>query len=259
MAEERDLLLVLIVDLTNNLAAFSFDMLLKHILLFSHMHLATRHNNSLLVIGANHHTSEILYPSNKDISKLPKPANAYQPFFDLDQQIITNLKDLLVIGHGSPKMANGIALALTYCAKQKIKNIYANARILCISVSEDDPSQYISTMNCIFAAQASEITIDVCSIISHSNQFNSIQLQQAAHITKGIFMTCCEESTLIHHLVQIFLPEPRLRKHLGIPANKSVDFTASCFCHKKPIDIAFVCPICLSIFCDSLDKCNNCG
>jgi transcription initiation factor TFIIH subunit 3 len=173
--------------------------------------------------------------------------------------VVENLKDMLVVGNGSPKMANAIALALTYCAKQKIKNINSNARVLCISASEDDPRQYISTMNCIFAAQASEITIDVCSIASDPKQFHSIQLQQAAHVTKGIFMTCCEESLLIHYLVQLYLPEPRLRKYLGIIGDISVDFTVSCFCHKKRIDVALVCPICLSIFCDSVVKCSNCG
>lgn len=43
-----------------------------------------------------------------------------------------------------------------------------------------------------------------------------------------------------------FISDPTTRRHL-IPASQvNVDFRAACFCHKKVVDIGFVCSICLS-------------
>lgn len=185
-----------------------------------------------------------------------------------DSQILKNMRSLLGSSDsGYPQISSAIAMALSYCSKQRIRNtdVIQKQRILCITASEDDPSQYISIMNCIFAAQASDIPIDVCRVTNNlpsaGDQVNSIQLQQASHITSGIYHTfkLDDKKALVHHLLQVFLPDPDLRKPLGIAWHNSVDFSASCFCHKKRINIAFVCPICLSIFCGPVEKCLTCG
>lgn len=43
-----------------------------------------------------------------------------------------------------------------------------------------------------------------------------------------------------------FLPDQTSRKHLVLPTQVNVDFRAACFCHKRVVDIGFVCSICLS-------------
>lgn len=43
-----------------------------------------------------------------------------------------------------------------------------------------------------------------------------------------------------------FLPDQTSRKHLILPTQVNVDFRAACFCHKRVVDIGFVCSICLS-------------
>jgi transcription initiation factor TFIIH subunit 3 len=168
------------------------------------------------------------------------------------------MKDILVPEDDCPKIANGMALALAYCAKHKRTNTSTSTRILCISTAPDDPSQYISIMNCVFAAQTSEIPIDVLRV-SQSSDSSSIQLQQASHVTNGIFLHTTNIDSIIHHLMQVFLPDQNLRKMLSIRGDDTIDFTASCFCHKKKISVAYVCPVCLSIYCDDRAECLTCG
>ncbi|RYG68505.1 hypothetical protein EON64_05030 [archaeon] len=38
-----------------------------------------------------------------------------------------------------------------------------------------------------------------------------------------------------------------------------VDFKASCHCHKKPVEFAFMCSVCLTLLCDTpSDSCPVC-
>lgn len=43
-----------------------------------------------------------------------------------------------------------------------------------------------------------------------------------------------------------FIADPSTRRHLIPPTQTNVDFRAACFCHKRVVDIGFVCSICLS-------------
>jgi transcription initiation factor TFIIH subunit 3 len=58
-----------------------------------------------------------------------------------------------------------------------------------------------------------------------------------------------------------FLPDQRSRKHLVLPTRVDVDFRAACFCHRRVVDVGFVCSICLSIFCEPPENgdCLTCG
>lgn len=52
-----------------------------------------------------------------------------------------------------------------------------------MSVTPDSSSQYIPMMNSIFASQKQNVTIDVLKVFGDDTVF----LQQAAHLTKGIY------------------------------------------------------------------------
>ncbi|KAL4975336.1 TFIIH subunit Tfb4/p34 [Aspergillus desertorum] len=120
------------------------------------------------------------------------------------------------------------------------------SRILIISVSSATGSahQYIPIMNGIFACQRLHIPIDVCKLSG-----DAVFLQQASDATKGIYMSISEPRGLLQYLMMAFLPDQRSRKHLILPTRVDVDFRAACFCHRRVVDIGFVCSICLSIFC----------
>ncbi|KAL4776677.1 TFIIH subunit Tfb4/p34 [Aspergillus nidulans var. acristatus] len=132
------------------------------------------------------------------------------------------------------------------------------SRILIISVSSATGSahQYIPIMNGIFACQRLHIPIDVCKLSG-----DAVFLQQASDATKGIYMSLSEPRGLLQYLMMAFLPDQRSRKHLILPTRVDVDFRAACFCHRRVVDIGFVCSICLSIFCEPPDNgdCLTCG
>ncbi|KAL9934628.1 hypothetical protein V8E36_006403 [Tilletia maclaganii] len=45
---------------------------------------------------------------------------------------------------------------------------------------------------------------------------------------------------------------------LRLPTLDSVDFRAACFCHRRVVDVGFVCSVCLSIFCEPRKQCLIC-
>jgi transcription initiation factor TFIIH subunit 3 len=120
-------------------------------------------------------------------------------------------------------------------------------------------------MNAIFAAQRLSIPIDVLTLAS-----SSTFLQQAADATGGIHLartTSASHAGLLQTLMLAFLPDPTARQNLIVPAQASgangggVDFRAACFCHRRIVDVGFVCSICLSIFCEPVPDgtCLTCG
>ncbi|KAK7207554.1 TFIIH subunit Tfb4/p34 [Myxozyma melibiosi] len=118
------------------------------------------------------------------------------------------------------------------------------ARILLVSVCSDLAAQYVPIMNCIFAAQKMKVPIDICKIGK-----DTVFLQQAADTTGGVYIHLDHPKGLTQYLMTAFLPDRLLRTHLVLPTQSSIDFRAACFCHKRVVDIGYVCNICLSIFC----------
>ncbi len=51
---------------------------------------------------------------------------------------------------------------------------------------------------------------------------------------------------LLQYLMMAFLPDTTARRHLVAPTAVGVDFRAACFCHRRVVDVGFVCSICLS-------------
>lgn len=173
-----------------------------------------------------------------------------------------------------------------------------HARILVVSVSDSSPSQYIPTMNAVFAAAHARIAIDTLAL-----RGSATFLQQASYITRGTFIRAQEPRGLLQYLMFGFgsgsAPQGLAaagnqrsrqqntkkedkqektaaaakggKKTLGgnasvadllvTPSADSVDFRAACFCHRNVIDTGFVCSICLSIFCEvpKDGECLTCG
>ncbi|KAJ8603656.1 hypothetical protein MRB53_042091 [Persea americana] len=138
-----------------------------------------------------------------------------------------------------------------------------SSRILLITLSPDDPDQYIPVMNTIFAAQRLSIPLDILPLTSSNKTF----LQQAADATQGIYLpvtTPTAHAGLLQYLMFAYLPDLSARQHLISPGSDSgVDFRAACFCHRRIVDLGYVCSICLSIFCgptlDEQGRCLTCS
>lgn len=110
-----------------------------------------------------------------------------------------------------------------------------------MSVSGDLANQYIPVMNSIFAAQRKRIPIDILKLAG-----DTVLLQQASDATGGVYMKPERPEGLLQYLMMGFLPDATARRSLVMPSAGGVDFRAACFCHRKVVDIGFVCSVCLS-------------
>ncbi|RHZ76478.1 hypothetical protein Glove_197g60 [Diversispora epigaea] len=279
-------LLVLIID-TNQMNwtkvankqamgnCLTLQQILRQLLAFINAHLALKHDNEVAVIASHIGVSKFLYPIPTTRQKTRRShgdsdqssnSNMYQRFRVIDDQVTSNMKALFenealksCPDKVSSMMAGALSLALCYINRiTKSDEIgHIKSRILIISVSPDSPYQYISIMNCIFSAQKLGIPIDVCKI---SESDNSVFLQQASHITGGRYLRLSIDQSrgFLHFLMKTFLPDRFVRRHLCLPGDEKVDFGAACFCHKKTINIGYVCSVCLSIYCQQLEECSTC-
>jgi transcription initiation factor TFIIH subunit 3 len=228
-------------------------------------------------------------------------ANKYRPFAQIENVITNNLRELMnntttdaLSSSPTTMIAGALTMALTYISKQSAAlptgnsssqfnysdpnavaggNDVAGAdpsrpqagsmslvsRILIFSVSGDLANQYIPIMNAIFACQRLNIPIDILKLAG-----DTIFLQQAADATGGVYMAldATTRAGLLQYLMFACLPDQTARQHLVMPGDsEGVDFRAACFCHRRIVDIGFVCSICLSIFCEVLPdgQCLTCG
>jgi transcription initiation factor TFIIH subunit 3 len=114
-------------------------------------------------------------------------------------------------------------------------------------------------MNAIFAAQASGVALDALVLGPSDSAF----LQQAAHLTGGLYMRATEAAGMLEYLLGAFSADTATREALSITSSsQAVDYRASCFCHKQIIDTGYICSVCLSIFCKAnmkAVKCLTCG
>jgi transcription initiation factor TFIIH subunit 3 len=195
-------------------------------------------------------------------------ANKYRPFALIEDTLLTSVRELVssttesdISTTNTSQMAGALTLALTYINKTSINYSIENAsaeepnnsvegisnatglqsRILVVSVSGDLAHQYIPIMNTTFAAQRLRIPIDILKLAG-----DTVFLQQASDTTKGIYMQLRNPQGLLQYLMMAFLPDNTSRKSLIAPTQEVVDFRAACFCHRKVVDVGFVCSICLS-------------
>lgn len=129
-------------------------------------------------------------------------------------------------------------------------------RILVLSVSDSEPSQYIPTMNAVFAAAHAQVAIDTLALSG-----DSTFLQQACFNTNGTFLAPSTPQGLLTYLMFGLAADTEACSSVITPTNDTIDFRAACFCHGKVVDTGFVCSICLSIFCDVPDdsECLTCS
>ncbi|EGG01701.1 uncharacterized protein MELLADRAFT_110826 [Melampsora larici-populina 98AG31] len=242
---------------------------LETVLVFSNTHLSIRHENSLAIYASMIGTSELLYSTlengvKNDSVSGHRDSNTYQTFRVLDDCVSDCVKKLMKVNDqdlksGQPTgTVNALAKALCHInrvTKEETRpKDSLKPRILIISISPDSPGQYIPMMNCIFSAQKSCIPIDVCKITGEDAVF----LQQASYLTNGIYYRLEKPKALIQYLTMIFLPGVSIRKSLNLPQQEEVDLRAACFCHRKIIDLGYVCSVCLSIFCTPIPVCSTC-
>ncbi|KAI8335990.1 TFIIH subunit Tfb4/p34 [Choanephora cucurbitarum] len=277
--EDDSNLLVLIID-TNPFAwnesgradlPLTLDDALNQLLIFINAHLALKYNNKVAVIASHVGQSQFIYPlpDNQEptmsVNGNKRNANMYPHFQVVTDQIVSNLQKILSSTNtefqdqdmgASTTMTGALSMALCYINRvMKMDDEgHIKPRILVLSVSPDSAYQYIPLMNCIFSAQKASIPLDVCKVFGEETAF----LQQAANITGGVYVKVENTQALLEYLMMAFLPDRYARHYLNLPSQDQVDYRAACFCHKKIVDIGYVCSVCLSIFCKWSPVCSTC-
>eukprot|EP01083_Nonionella_stella_P102114 290219_1 len=237
----------------------SFADIMDQIFVFLNSFLLLNRGNRLAVIGAHPRESRFVYPTRNAVDSQYAHKETEYSFGSTNRQIVEGLTNLMKPSDGSgersPLFAGALSLALCYIRRMVSEYPRIKPRILAFNASEDLSSEYIPVMNCIFSAQKLTIPLDVCMLAEHDSLF----MQQAAHLTKGIYHKPVKLHGLLQHLMMVFLPDSAARKQLVLPEQSSVDFRATCFCHRRIIDEGYVCPVCLSIFCTEETKCKTCS
>lgn len=166
------------------------------------------------------------------------------------------------------------AIAQALCLINRHRSEYTTSRIIVFSLGADVDhysSQYMKLINCFFAAQKADIAIDACSVAmsrdqedssnisaSMDDRFAASILQQGSDLTGGRYIRVHKVSTLLEHLFWCFTPGSSERNRLVLPPKLKICPPAACFCHRKVLDIGYVCSVCVSVFCQFLPFCSTC-
>jgi len=249
---------------------------LRQILVFINAHLSLSKRNDVAVLGMHSGGAcHFLYESSDDDSKNDGTRNGpnnqdRDPIQnDVSARILRSLAALEADRtNESEKRKNEKHTTTTALASAlSMSMCYANrtaggggsrkqkqTRVVVVQGSADFPGQYVPVMNAIFSAQRAEIQIDSCILGDADSAF----LQQAAHITGGLYYKVKATMELTQSLLQMSGADSATRKILQVPNQRGVDFRASCFCHKQPLETGFVCSVCLSIYCKECARCQTC-
>jgi len=251
----------------HNTTSFSFQQAMDSLLVFCNSYLMMRHTNKIVFIAYDSRTCRFIYPNaNDDTDSNENNCSVNDGKFDMFTQFNDTVQEKIkamteetandsTLPSKSPSLlAGALSKALCYIHNNN-KDITGKvqSRIFVLKCSPDGSSHYTSVMNCIFAAKKEDVLIDCCDV-----ERNSGFLQQAASITGGSYFAVDRLPGLLQYMLWMFLPDADIRGKLNLPKSEDIDYRAVCFCHKRFVDIGFVCSVCLSIYCQFVPKCQTC-
>lgn len=272
MAAVSDLLVV-VVELSEGFLAsssleppqqLSAGQCLDSAMTLCNSHLLLSPSNRVAVCLAHQAGSQFVCPSLREVEEGGGSSGKYEPLAQMNavfEQDLQKAMQLLAespvraVSQG-PLLAGALSKALCYIHRQLLEapvHSQLRARILVLGSSDSTAAQYVSTMNCIFAAQKKSIPIDACMLWAESGF-----LQQACDITGGLYLSVPEPAGLLQFLLWVYLSGVAGREHLVLPSAMQVSYHCACFCHHKLIEVGFVCSVCLSIFCQFQPICSTC-
>lgn len=131
------------------------------------------------------------------------------------------------------------------------------SRILVVTPNDNEDLNYISLMKSIFGAQKMKVPIDIAKLGKRDSHY----LQQAADATNGVYLRIEKPLGFIQVLSTAYFIDPSIRPLIILPTTSKVNYRASCYITGKPVEIGYVCSVCLcimSIIPDSL-RCPTCN
>eukprot|EP01016_Furgasonia_blochmanni_P048815 TRINITY_DN7335_c0_g1_i1.p1 TRINITY_DN7335_c0_g1~~TRINITY_DN7335_c0_g1_i1.p1 ORF type:complete len:233 (-),score=24.48 TRINITY_DN7335_c0_g1_i1:215-913(-) len=173
------------------------------------------------------------------------------------------------------------ALYKSLCYINRVTNSGANGvkpRILIISVSEDNESEYFNFINGVFSAQRMGVVLDGLvfshllktppkSPIGMTSQSapgqrptssteemppSSVFLSQGCELTKGLYLEPKRENlkALHQYLMQALLMDVESRKIFAMTYTKCLKLITVCLCCSSIVNKGYVCSKCLAVYCE---------
>ena len=194
-------------------------------------------------------------------------------------------------------LSGAISQALCMIHQHRVSFSHSRVIIFSLGIDQGDvyASQYMKLINCFFAATKINVCFDACSIsmsrqneetapmsASMEDRFAASILQQGAdltggrygfirlyemnkltilyypHIYKHRYIRIHKVATLLEHLFCCLTPTAQERPSYVLPPKLKISPPAACFCHRKVLDVGYVCSVCVSIFCQYLPFCSTC-
>jgi len=166
----------------------------------------------------------------------------------------------------TPTLGSCLALALCFAGRQRREGAAAGrqlpARLCVFQASADVPAHYVGVVNAVYSALRMGVPVDSCAV----GGLPSVFLQQAAYLTQGLHVApdaaaaAAHFPNLLQFLVSLLLPSRRAREtELLLPLRRNVNLRAHCFCHQRHKSLAWLCYVCLSVWCRESEQCATCG
>ncbi|RKP23253.1 TFIIH subunit Tfb4/p34, partial [Syncephalis pseudoplumigaleata] len=213
-----------------------FTKALRQLLVFLNAFMALDTRNRLLVLAAHpgHRYVHVVDHSHNDAESAATTAptdQSYPPFNEMNQQIWTGIQRLYTAPETTELAANAVD-------------------------DDDDDDGVVPSML--------TICVDTNRVLKgHSAvrwQPRTLIISASEDVPSQYtpLMNCIFSAQRSVGRTSAFLSDVQLREHLYLPNREEVDFRAACFCHRRIINIGYVCSVCLSIFCDATDTCTTC-
>jgi transcription initiation factor TFIIH subunit 3 len=258
---EQSSLLCILLDIVSLLQQEeSIEKIYGALLLFCNSYLLMHRKNRVIILLTTSDDVKIIYPPTSSNSTLSSTyhelsvtvASQIVAISKEEKQKMTNVK------HPSNStgnyLANGLSKSLCIINRQ-IQLSKFLPRVLIMQFDKDRVVDYNSFMNSIFNAQKLEILVDALVV----SKFDSHILQQACFLTGGLYLRHRDEDNILQILTMHFLLDDKVRKLFNQPLQKTVDFKASCHCHRSPVEYAYMCSVCLTLICEDADVCPVCS
>ncbi|KAF8404108.1 hypothetical protein HHK36_008988 [Tetracentron sinense] len=246
-------ILIILNLFSNNSTSLTFSKFLTHVLSFLNSIILLNQLNQVVVIATGVNSCDYIYDSSSlpatmessDGGRMPalcsKMLQKLEEFVIRDERLS---KEESVAGNVSSLLSGSLSLALCY-----IQRVFRSGPL------HPQPRRFVNCVAGRMAGCKARVPIDSCAIGAQHSAF----LQQASYITGGVYLKPQQLDGLFQYLSTVFATDLQSRSFLQLPKPVGVDFRASCFCHKKTIDMGYICSVCLSIFCKHHKKCSTCG
>lgn len=240
-----------------------YDELVSAVVVFCNAYLLMHRNNRLVVLSAYSGGCKQIYPRPGRDSLEPLPHTFPQILASglLDPKVTSKMSSADDASNhkstnGSASIAMCLSKALCVINRQMRLNSELQPRILVTKMGSDHAPSYNSVMNSIFSADKLNAPVDSVILGKGDSHF----MQQASFLTRGVYLYPRDQQDLLQILMMHCLSSGATRAMgLQTPVQEAVDFRASCFCHKKSVEFAYMCSVCLALTCSPADVCETCA